>query len=447
MRRKEFRINNKYLKLLFQTKTDYTEWFGYYNYDVINYDGRRMLCNRASFDGRAISTNDTLELGWYGLNDGKWNNIGETNSFNWPQGAMLQWLPGSISEVIYNRAQNGHFQSVIYNTDTKEERIIESPVYCVHPSGDYAITLNYERSYWCRAYHYQSIVNEKYNVRIANDDGVFKVDLHDGTSKRIIDIKDIVKLDSIPSFQTCKHWLEHVMLNPTGNRLALLHRFTTADGYGTRIITARTDGTELAVVEGWKDHDYSHLGWIDDDSFVIYSVVRLSPYTFSCADNRTGESKKNKQPISIKIKKSVRNIIPPRLIDLLRGRKKGYDVFRVNNSQFQYTRSFNQSIFCIDGHPSFTADGRYMITDTYPDNKGYRKLIIYDTLEDNSYIVGRFFSPLRRTPAACDLHPKLCFHDSIIVVDTACSGKHRMFAFNINWRAIKGEATYDETDS
>ena len=64
------KINSKYIETLFETDSQYSEWFGYYNYDVINSDATKMLCNRVDFDGRAITNTDIVELGYYDLANG-----------------------------------------------------------------------------------------------------------------------------------------------------------------------------------------------------------------------------------------------------------------------------------------------------------------------------------------------------------------------------------------
>ena len=158
-------INNKFVDLIFETKSEYSEWFGYYNYDVLNSSQTRMLCNRVKFDGRSISADDTIDLGWYDIATGTWNYIATTDSFNWQQGSMLQWLPGQGNEnkVIFNFSDKIRYKSKIIDIETRKTKEYDFPIYCVTPDGNFAITLNYERSYWCRAYHYQPIINQKYD--------------------------------------------------------------------------------------------------------------------------------------------------------------------------------------------------------------------------------------------------------------------------------------------
>jgi hypothetical protein len=70
-----YKISEKYLKKVFETNTDYTEWFGYYNYDVVSEEVDKMLCNRATFDGRDITDKDVIEVGYYDISTKKWHNL------------------------------------------------------------------------------------------------------------------------------------------------------------------------------------------------------------------------------------------------------------------------------------------------------------------------------------------------------------------------------------
>lgn len=431
------RINCNYIVKKFETNSDFSEWFGYYNYDVISIDGKKMLCNRVNFDGRMITGSDRAELGWYDLDSGNWHIIDETNSFNWQQGAMLQWLPGEGNNdlVIYNVAENNHFKSVIYNIMTGEKKYIDFPTYCVTPDGKYSISLNYERSYWCRAYHYQSVVNKKYDVRIAQDDGIFKVDIDSNTVKRIIRIQDVLELDPLDDFDKAKHWLEHIMISKDGKHIGFLHRFSYGEGYITRLCVSDINGNNLHVCSGWRNNTWSHMGWKTDRSFVIYSVERGAiGAAYSIHSQKEPNSKKSAM---LSVVRYVKKMIPQSVKRRISPVKQQYEVFEEQQGVFVHTKNYYEKLFDIDGHPSFTADGKYMITDSYPDKDGFQRLIIYNTENNRGIQIGSFEASLSGTPASCDLHPKLCYGDKYIVVDTAYTKKHKMIVFEILWDQVK----------
>lgn len=430
-------INEEYLTPIFETDTSFSEWFGYYNYDVISRDGKKMLCNRANFEGRSITDKDSIELGWYDLFSKTWNHIDRSDSFNWQQGAMLQWMPGEGNEdrVIYNISRNGHFKSVICNIRNGEKKIIDFPTYCVTPDGKSSISLNYERSYWCRAYHYQSVKNPQYNVQVAEDDGIFRVDFDTNTVTRIVRIQDVISIDPLEDFDKAKHWLEHIMLNKSGTRIAFLHRFTYVKGYTTRVCVCNIDGSELQVLPDWRHNFWSHLGWKGDDSFVIYTVKRDS-----ITDNMKVVSDERRASLSVKrsLVAAIKKSIPASLKEKMRKPQESYyQLYTYRDRKMQLVNIYSDPLFSIDGHPSFTEDEQYMITDSYPDSKHMQRLVVFNTELSKAKLMGLFFAAFQGNPASCDLHPKLSWDGRYIVVDTAYSGKHKMCVFQINWDAIR----------
>lgn len=127
-----------YIEKVFETNSkDYSEWFGYYNYDTLNYDQSKMLCNRAQFDGLKPERGMSIELGVYDISSGNWTYIGESDSWNWQQGAMLQWLLGKGNEnkVIYNCTRNNHNVATIYDIKTHKQKEIDWAIYGITPDG------------------------------------------------------------------------------------------------------------------------------------------------------------------------------------------------------------------------------------------------------------------------------------------------------------------------
>jgi len=76
-----------------------------------------------------------------------------------------------------------------------------------------------------------------------------------------------------------------------------------------------------------------------------------------------------------------------------------------------------------DGHPSYSPDKRWMITDTYPDKARMRYLILYDTIANRAKIIGRFFSPWKYDGYyRCDLHPRWSPDGKNISIDSTHEG-------------------------
>ena len=221
-----------FITRVFKTPSkDYSEWFGYYNYDTLNENQTKILCARTPLDGVRPEKGMQVELGYYNIATKTWNHIGYSDSWNWQQGAMLQWLPTANGDecVIYNSSKDNHLISRIVNIDTGLVKDIDWPIYGITPDGKHSIALEMHRSYWCRAYHYASVANKEYDGSVYESDGIFEIDLLNNTRKRIIPIQDIIAIDSKDNFSECKHWLEHIMINPAGTKFCFLHRYSPVD--------------------------------------------------------------------------------------------------------------------------------------------------------------------------------------------------------------------------
>src|SRR5882757_4503883 len=98
------------------TRGPHFHWFGYYDKFQFDPTGRFVLGNQVDFESRSPVAGDKIQVGMVDLEDGdKWIELGETRAWNWQQGCMLQWVPGTESTVMWNarsdagRADGGEF--------------------------------------------------------------------------------------------------------------------------------------------------------------------------------------------------------------------------------------------------------------------------------------------------------------------------------------------------
>lgn len=431
---------SEFLNLVFETpQGEFTEWFGYYNYDPLNSRHDKMLMNRALFEDVPIESGMKIDVGYYNLIDSSWHKLGTTDSFNWQQGAMLQWLPSknNDTEVIYNFSDKISFKSCIINIETGVKKIIDYPIYAIFPDGKRALGLNYERLYWCRAYHYQSIKNPRFDVQVPSEDGIYLINLDSNKSELLIDINDVIGVDADPDFNEARHWIEHVMLSPNGEKFCFLHRFSYGNvmSYGTRLCIANSDGSNIQVIDGWRKFGWSHFGWCGNNAFSIYTYV--APKILK-QNSKPGLTPNNGLKTSFfnVAKKIAKVVLPHSLLNKLVGKTSYYQFYMLNNNRFKISDCFGEKYLSIDGHPSFTKDGRYMITDTYPDRKRRQRLIIVNVSNHKSLVLGTFDAPLMGRPSSCDLHPKLSRDNNYVSIDTAHTGKHQMMLFKLDWAKI-----------
>src|SRR5262245_750119 len=119
--------------------------FGYYDKCPWDLTGRYLLALRAEFCDRSPDADDVATLGLIDLDNGdRFQPFAETRAWNWQQGCMLQWLPGSAREVIFNDRDGDHFVSLVCDAFTgRVARRLPRPVYAINHAANTALTLNF----------------------------------------------------------------------------------------------------------------------------------------------------------------------------------------------------------------------------------------------------------------------------------------------------------------
>ena len=433
---------SKYVEKIFETPSkEYSEWFGYYNYDTLTSDHSKLLCNRIKEDGISPRADLQIEIGYYDIPSGIWHHVGDSDSWNWQQGCMAQWL--NDAEIIYNSSENGHHIAIIYNIKTHSNRKIDWAIYGITPDGKKSFSLDMERAHWCRAYHYESVKDFSKDGLLYEEDGIFEIDLEKNTCKRIISIQDIIALDTRPYFKYAKHWLEHIMINRDGTKFCVLHRFSPQDNvykYCTRLIIVDAVNLQMQCVKGWEHTQWSHFGWNGND-FAIYSYpmkgqgVSEKDFITTLRTTKAQVEKNTKAGKKASLRGYLRSFInaflPVTIEKRIRGNISYYQYYKFVNGKYELDHLIKNNQFLIDGHPSFNSEGTYMITDTYPDNTNFQRLYYYNTKSRKVIKLGTFYANYTGNPASCDLHPKLSKDGKYIVVDSAHDDKHHMIVLKI----------------
>jgi hypothetical protein len=428
------KINNKNLangvEVIFESPEEKSFFFGYYNYSPMNIDGNKLLAHKANFEGRMPNASDKVEIGYFDLeNNNKWNVLSQSKAFNWQQGSMLQWLgPDFNSQIIFNDVESGRFVSRIVNVATKEIKTIPHAVYGIMPDGKFSISLNFERCYWTRAYSYAPIVDESWNKRIPEEDGIVKINLKTGQKETIIKINDFLKLQGIEDDGTTSHWFEHIMLNPDATRFAFHYRYGNKDAYLTRSYTADINGKNIWKHPAQEDARFSHLGWKDNNHYVLFSNHKTK------ATKWIGSNKKSFTKRFLRW--SYRRTLKPFF--------KGESLNKVvGNSHYALTRDgdkviekINFDMLSRDGHPSFTSDGRFMLTDTYQDEGNFRHLLLCDIEKKICEELGSFFSTYNNCGWRADLHPRFSRDEKFVIIDSTHNGYHQMMLLKIDFKKL-----------
>ena len=257
-------------------------WFGYYDKLQFSPDNRFVLSNRVRFEHRSPTATDEIEVGMIDLADGdRWIPLGKSVAWNWQQGCMLQWIPGTDSSVIWNDREGDRFVSHIVDVSTREKRTIGSPIYALSPDGKTAVSCDFTRVADCRpGYGYAGFRDPYFDDMAPKETGITRVDLEAGKSELIISHHQLATTgEIINSTPDAKHHAYHLLVSPLGNRFILLHRWAYPKGnHLTRLITANLDGTDLRIVipNGYASHfiwrDEKHIlsqakGWLGNENW------------------------------------------------------------------------------------------------------------------------------------------------------------------------------------
>ena len=82
-----------------------------------------------------------------------------------------------------------------------------------------------------------------------------------------------------------------------------------------------------------------------------------------------------------------------------------------------------------DGHCSYSYNGKWILTDTYPEPESFlRTMKVYIVEEDREVIVGRYLSPPPCVgEVRCDLHPRWSRDDGQICFDSVHEGARQVY--------------------
>ena len=360
-------------------------WFGYY--DKLEFDptNRFVLGMQVDFEHRSPRAEDVIKIGMVDLEDSdRWIELGESKAWGWQQGCMLQWLPGSKTEMIWNDREKNSFVSHILDVNTRKKRTLPGPIYALSPDGRWAVTPDFARLNDCRpGYGYSGIPDRNKDVLYPENAGIWKMDLMTGRRDLILSFADAVKIPYAKGgLQDAKHWFNHLLVSPNGRRFIFLHRWRDQSRqtgpYETRMFTADPDGKDLYVLD--PHGRTSHFIWRDSQVVTAWAWHPSYENRFYNFKDRTDQ---------------VEAVAP--------------DVMTEN------------------GHNTYLPGKRWILNDTYPDKQERKQHVyLYDTQTGRKTPLGHFHSPPEYTGEwRCDTHPRYSPDGTKVVIDSPHGGNGR----------------------
>lgn len=356
-------------------------FFGYYDKSPWDATDRYMLSLRVENTYKSVAPSEPAEIILFDTQDNySYRVLGTTSTWNVQQGCMLQWLgPDYKERIIYNDFRNGKYCSVILNIKTNEEITIPAPVYSVANNGKFALTLDFSRLHRLRpGYGYSNLPDKTQNEKCPDYPAIWIINLENGEVKPLLKYTDFASFNTRSDMVGAEHKVNHMMLNPSGNRFMVLHRWINGTKKFTRLLTINIDGSDMYILN--DDNMTSHCYWKNDEEIIAFAH-----------------------------KKSDGN---------------GYYLFKDKSNI--YKKKWPELSF--DGHPSFSPDGRYMVTDTYPDRARLASVYLINVENDEIERVARVFTPFKYdNNVRCDLHPRWNNTGNKICIDTVFEGKRGLY--------------------
>ena len=360
-------------------------WFGYYDMPCWDSSGRYLLSLEVPFQDRPPVADDVATVGMTDLVTDEYVRLTQTRAFNWQQGAMMHWLPSEPGrKIIFNDRAEGRFVSVMMDVFSGERRVLGPATSDVGQAGELALGLNFARIAETRpGYGYAGLSDPYADELYPAGDGVSVLDLATGREWLAVSMRDVYGLVGRPAeMASAKMWFNHTLLNPGETRFAFLVRWraTGESSWRTLMFTANPDGSRLRLLLG--EGMVSHFDWRNDAEILAWT--------------RSGDG--------------------------------GDHFYLVNDLTGEY-RIVGPELLTQDGHCSYSHNGKWILTDTYPDLDTHRRTLkIYVPSEDREVIIGRYLSPPPFVgEIRCDLHPRWSRDDRQICFDSVHEGHRQVY--------------------
>jgi hypothetical protein len=377
------------------TKGPKHHWFGYYDKLQFDPSSRYALGMEVDFEHRSPRPDDAIRIGLIDTSDSdRWQELGVSRAWGWQQGCMLQWIPGSDTDVIWNDRQDDLFVSHVLNVKTGQKRTIPAPVYALAPDGKWAVRPNFARLNDTRpGYGYVGLPDRSKDEGAPADDGLWKIDLTSGNEQLIFSFADASRIPFEPpsgmdldgaeksvDLEIAKHWFNHLLVSPDGSRFVFLHRWQAPGDkrYLTRMFTIANDGSDPYVIDPYGKT--SHFIWRDPKSVLAWAWHPSNKWGFYLYTDKTG-----------------------RVEDTGRG------------------------VMTENGHCTYLPGGKWILNDTYPDQETREQHVyLYEIASGRRVPVGNFHSPPAYTGEwRCDTHPRSSPDGRKVSVDSPHGGNGR----------------------
>lgn len=366
---------------------NYETFFGYYDKSPLNESGEFLLFHASSLDTKKKPHSDIpIKIILYDIKGQSVRSEQTSYAYNWQQGSRTQWIDNN--RFIYNdydTNRNIFYSKISDIEDLNVIKKIDFPVYDV--KNNIALSLNFHRLTLLRPdYGYRNKLDKAdFDITDLINDGIYRIDLEEETVDLLISLKDVAGTGKLKFDASALHKVNHIMINPTGNKFIFLHRYFISGRRYDRLFVSNIDGKNLELIA--DDDMVSHCFWSDDSNVLCF----------------------------------------------MRDFKHGDHYYKINmiNKKREIFGGYELASLG-DGHPSF--HNNEMLYDTYPDKSRMKNLYIYDTVKNRNNVIGSFYESLKYSgETRCDLHPRWSPDGKNIFIDSVHTGKRQLYMLKRNY--------------
>ena len=364
-------------------------FFGYYGINPWNPTTRYHLALEADFHTHRPLPEDVAAVGFIDRETRQFIPQAKTTAFNLQQGSMMHWISHITKddsndvtpEFTFNDWEDGTLVSRALNPATGAVRTIQGAIAAVSPTAPIAIGLNYGRMAHCRAVVGYATCNTSGNIEAQPEaDGLYQLDLQDGSSKLVLSIADVIRVSRDEGVVGKRTWFNHVLFNTDGTRLLFFCRVRQEKGFYTSLWTVNPDGSdlEMQIPFGYR---VSHFDWRTPTRILVSSDI-VDEMGF------------------VEFTDGIRDFTP-----------------------------IGRDVLPNDGHASFSPDREWLLCDTYPrGTERLAQLMVYNIAENRKIVLGEFHHEEQFTgDIRCDLHPRWAPDGKTITFDSVHEGSRQIY--------------------
>ncbi len=369
-------------------------WFGYYDKLQFSPDDRFILSNQVDFEHRSPTPDDVIQVGMVDLQDGdKWTELGSSRAWNWQQGCMLQWVPGTDSTVLWNDREGDRFICHVLDVKTGQRRTLPRAIYAVSPDGKWGVSTDFRRLNDTRpGYGYAGIADPNASVLAPADAGLWRVDLETGEEKLLFSMEQAAAIPYTGAAggfsKNAKHWFNHLLVSPDGSRFIFLHRWRGEGdkSFVTRLFTINADGSDPYILDPLGRT--SHFVWRDPDHVFAWAFHPSHGDRFYLFKDKTDHVEvvgKDKMP------------------------RNGHNTYLPHTNH------------------------EWVLNDTYPDEKRLQNPYLYHIPTDRRVSLGLFYSPAFYTGEwRCDTHPRASNSGRLVCIDSPHNSGRQLYLIDVS---------------